>query len=104
MEKLKITTQFDPISDCVLFEGDCLDMLPSLPDNFIKLVVTSPPYNLGKAYETRLNMHDYVSQQRRVIEECVRVLNERGSICWQVGNYVDNSEIIPLAWISTDGY
>jgi len=49
-------------------------------------------------------MHDYVSQQRRVIEECVRVLNERGSICWQVGNYVDNSEIIPLAWISTDGY
>ena len=31
-----------------------------------------------------------------MIEECVRLLRPAGSICWQVGNYVDNGEIVPL--------
>ena len=30
------------------------------------------------------------------IDECVRILKEEGSICWEIGNYVDNGEIIPL--------
>ena len=93
---MKITSEFDRTADFVLFEGDCLGLLHKIPNGFVKLVVTSPPYNLGKPYESRLNLDDYLSQQRRVIEECVRVLNDHGSICWQVGNYVNNSEIIPL--------
>jgi len=96
MDKVKIAAEFDPTADFVLYEGNCLDLLPRIPDGFVKLVVTSPPYNLGKPYETRLDMDAYLSQQRRVIEECVRVLDDQGSICWQVGNYVDNGEIIPL--------
>lgn len=96
MDKVKITSKFDWTADFVLSEGDCLGLLPKVPDGLVKLVVTSPPYNLGKPYETRLDLDEYLAQQRRVIEECVRVLNNRGSICWQVGNYVDNSEIIPL--------
>lgn len=31
-----------------------------------------------------------------MIGECVRTLHDSGSICWQVGNYVNNGEIIPL--------
>jgi len=94
--RVRIASAFDHTADLVLFEGDCLDLLPQIPDGFVKLVVTSPPYNLGKSYESRLNMDEYLAQQRRAMEECVRVLDERGSICWQVGNYVDNGEIIPL--------
>jgi adenine-specific DNA-methyltransferase len=96
MGKVNLCSEFDPTADFVLYEGDCLDLLPRIPDGFVQLVVTSPPYNLGKPYESRLDMDEYLSQQRMVIEECVRVLNDRGSICWQVGNYVDNGEIIPL--------
>ncbi len=96
MSRVKIAPEFDQAADFVLFEGDCLDLLPQIPDGFVKLVVTSPPYNLGKPYESRLKMNEYLAQQREVIEECVRVLDERGSICWQVGNYVDDGEIIPL--------
>ena len=59
-------------------------------------MVTSPPYNLGKPYESRTSIDEYLADQTRVIEECVRVLHPRGSICWQVGNYVDDGEIIPL--------
>lgn len=93
---LKLAPRFDPSADLVLFEGDCLDLLSEMPDGLVKLVVTSPPYNVGKPYENRLDLSDYLAQQRRVIVECVRVLAETGSLCWQVGNYVDNGEIIPL--------
>jgi len=96
MKKIKVTSEFDQTADFILFEGDCLDLLSLMPDGFVKLVVTSPPYNLGKPYETRLDLDEYLDQQRRIIEECVRVLYERGSICWQVGNYVKNGEITPL--------
>jgi adenine-specific DNA-methyltransferase len=51
---------------------------------------------LGKEYESHLHLDDYISQQREVIAECVRVLADGGSICWQVGNYVDDGAIIPL--------
>lgn len=96
MDRLKIGKSFDPAADLIIFEGDCLDLLATIPDGLTKLVVTSPPYNLGKAYESRLDLDGYLSQQRRVIAECVRTLREDGSICWQVGNYVDDGEIVPL--------
>lgn len=95
-KRVRITPDFDEAADLVLFEGDCLDLLQKIPDGFFKLVATSPPYNLGKEYESRLSVDKYLAQQRRVIEECVRTLHPRGSICWQVGNFVDNGEIIPL--------
>jgi len=95
-DMLRITSDFDPTADFVLYPGDCLELLTTLSDGLVKLVVTSPPYNLGKEYESKLKIEEYLEWQRRVIEECVRVLHPRGSICWQVGNYVENGEIIPL--------
>lgn len=66
------------------------------PDGYFKLVVTSPPYNIGKSYETRSSLESYVKSQASVIAECVRLLEDRGSICWQVGNHVDGGEVFPL--------
>jgi adenine-specific DNA-methyltransferase len=93
---MKIFSEFNQTADCILFQGDCLELLQEIPDGFVDLVVTSPPYNLGKSYETRLDLDEYLMQQQTVIKECARVVSERGSICWQVGNYVNNGEIIPL--------
>ncbi len=75
---------------------DNLSFMERLPDGQMKLVVTSPPYNLGKDYEAKTSLDDYLETQERVISECVRVLHPQGSICWQVGNYVNNGEIVPL--------
>ena len=91
---MRLSSHFDVGAECVLYEGDCLTLLKEMPDDFVQLVVTSPPYNLGKPYESRLEIEDYLAQQRQVIEESVRVLKPQGSICWQVGNYVDEGEII----------
>ena len=93
---MRLSSNFDPSADCVLYTGDCLALLKDVPNAFVQLVVTSPPYNLGKSYENRLDIADYLAQQQQVIEESVRILKPQGSICWQVGNYVDNGEIIPL--------
>ncbi|MGD0723271.1 MAG: site-specific DNA-methyltransferase, partial [Roseiarcus sp.] len=62
----------------------------------MKLVVTSPPYNIGKSYERRTGLGAYLAEQAEVIAECVRLLHARGSICWQVGNHVQNGEVFPL--------
>lgn len=96
MGTISISDTFDPEADFMLYEGDTMDLLKSIPDEFVQLVVTSPPYNLGKSYETKMDLPDYLEQQKKVIQECFRVLSPEGSICWQVGNYVENGEIIPL--------
>ena len=75
---------------------DNLEFLSRLPSESVKLVVTSPPYNIGKKYEKRTPLEQYVASQMQVISECVRVLHPRGSICWQTGNHVDKGEVFPL--------
>jgi len=96
MSKIKITSAFNKSSDLILFKGDVRDLLLEIPDEFVSLVVTSPPYNIGKPYEKKVDLDIYLSEQEQIIKECVRVLKKDGSICWQVGNYVDGSSIIPL--------
>jgi adenine-specific DNA-methyltransferase len=80
----------------ILVCQDNLAFMRSLPDQSMKLIVTSPPYNIGKAYESRSSLDAYIQQQSAVIAECVRLLHPAGSICWQVGNHVDNGAIVPL--------
>ena len=75
---------------------DNLEFMRAIPDASIQLVVTSPPYNIGKRYERRRSLDDYLREQAEVISECVRVLKPRGSICWQVGNHVRDGEVVPL--------
>lgn len=94
--RIVIAPSYVPENDVTLFHGDCLDLLGSMPDAVAELIITSPPYNIGKEYEKRLGIETYVSQQTEVIRECARILNPRGSICWQVGNYVDRGAIVPL--------
>lgn len=75
---------------------DNLKFMAGLTSGTIKLIVTSPPYNLGKEYEARSSLDAYLRTQEQVVAECVRILHPQGSICWQVGNFVENGEIVPL--------
>jgi adenine-specific DNA-methyltransferase len=93
---IEIAESFHEEEHAVVFCGGCLDLLKDIPDKSMQLVVTSPPYNIGKEYEKKLKLEIYVEQQAAVIEECVRVLSDTGSICWQLGNYVNSGAIMPL--------
>lgn len=80
-----------------LWQGDALAFLRGLPNEpILDLVVTSPPYNIGKEYETRRGLDEYIKWQESIIDEIIPRLKRGGSLCWQVGNYVDDNQIFPL--------
>lgn len=81
------------------FRYECvnaLDFCTDLPSGSVKLIITSPPYNIGKAYETKTGIEEYIHNLEPMLAEFARVLSSDGSICWQTGNYVENGEIFPL--------
>lgn len=73
-----------------------MEFTAGLPQDSLKLVVTSPPYNVGKPYERKRAMGEYLEEQAQLIRELWRILREDGSVCWQVGNYVEDGEVYPL--------
>ena len=89
---LKLKVDRDTFIEC----RDNLAFMRPLPSESMQLIVTSPPYNIGKSYESRQSLGDYVQSQAQVISECVRLLAPRGSLCWQVGNHVQKGEVFPL--------
>lgn len=79
-----------------LMHGDCMELMKDIPDGSVDMVLASPPYNIGKAYESRQSISDYLAWHNLIISECARVLREGGSITWQVGNYVSDGAVYPI--------
>ena len=79
-----------------IINGDGLTVLKEIENGKFDLIITSPPYNVGKSYETKTSIEKYLESQEEIINELVRTLSFRGNLCWQVGNYVDKGEVFPL--------
>lgn len=94
--KHPISTSFSANKHIVVAEGDTLDTLKGLPDQSFKLAVSSPPYNIGKEYESQVELQHYLDWQAEILRELSRVVSNEGSIVWQVGNFVDGGEVFPL--------
>jgi adenine-specific DNA-methyltransferase len=93
----KISDRYTPHAAVTLYNGDRLELLRQIPSGHARLVITSPPYNIGKKYEQRIGLLEYLREQRDTLQECVRALADNGSLCWQVGNHLaTDSEIFPL--------
>lgn len=77
--------------------GDSLVVLDEVADETVRLVVSSPPYNIGKSYErTQLTAEEYNALHSSIAKKLVAKLVPGGSVCWQVGNHVRNGELFPL--------
>tara|TARA_B100000315_G_C14560931_1_gene580558 strand:- start:1008 stop:1895 length:888 start_codon:yes stop_codon:yes gene_type:complete len=104
--KIKINKKYNPDSDINIINGDCVEVLNQIDDKSLQLIITSPPYNIGKEYEQKLPLDEYIDKQRQVINLCSEKLKSTGSICWQVGNIIENtkneSEVFPLDIILYD--
>ncbi|MBI3099896.1 MAG: site-specific DNA-methyltransferase [Planctomycetes bacterium] len=92
----EISEAYNERARVILVHGDTLETLRGMPDATVNLIVSSPPYNIGKAYEARQELVTYLDGMKPVLAELWRVLSPRGSLCWQVGNFVDKSEVFPL--------
>ena len=66
-----VADSFDPSAEAVVLEGDCLDTLRRLPAEFAQLIITSPPYNLGKVYERAVKLDAYFRALSPIVDELV---------------------------------
>lgn len=87
-----------PDDNCHIIQGDVLNSLKDIPNKTIQLIITSPPYNIGKLYEkeNQLSLEQYLNWLEEVIIELSKKITATGSICWQVGNYIKDKEVFPL--------
>lgn len=94
---MEIKEKFNKKNKITVFNGDCIELLKNIPDNYCDLIITSPPYCMGKAYE---DIHDdidtFKQQQKIIFKDIYRILKKGGSLCWQIGYHVNNSEVFPL--------
>jgi modification methylase len=96
-----------------IYNEDCLVTMGKMPDNFIDLTITSPPYNLGVKHHTGNNVfnaydeyideipeNEYQLLQIKVLDEIYRVTKNGGSIMYNHKNRIrDGKQITPYEWI-----
>ena len=69
----------------LIYQLDCVDAMRHLPPEFVDLVVTSPPYNIGKEYESVTDVDRYVSWSAEWIAAAVRLLGSKSAFWLNVG-------------------
>jgi modification methylase len=85
----------NPIGELdVIHQASCEEM-KELPDCSVHLMVTSPPYNVGKEYDNNLTLDEYLAFLRGVWKETYRVLVPGGRACINIAN-VGRKPYIPL--------
>lgn len=96
MSKPKISEIVE--DDLRLIQADVSSALAAIPDDSVQLILTSPPYNLRKIYERdqAMSLEQYVDWLTPVVEQLCKKVTDRGSVCWQVGNFVRDGEVFPL--------
>ncbi|WP_244560039.1 DNA-methyltransferase [Ensifer aridi] len=96
--KKDIVTSAEEIGDARFLAADVLEGLQRLDPASCALVISSPPYNIGKPYERtdERTYDEYLAWQRQVIETMLPALTENASVCWQVGTYITGGELFPL--------
>lgn len=84
----------------VMFQGDCKSLLKALPAESVSLIVSSPPYFMGKEYDRSDRREDFEEELRGLAPLLTRALRVGGSLCWQTGMHVENGSIVPLDFLS----
>lgn len=98
----------------MLFEKDCLNLLPLIQDESIDTVFADPPFNLGKKYGARVDDSkldsEYLEWSKKWIDECVRVLKPGGTFFiynlpkWNIllGAYLSDLGLTLRHWIAVN--
>jgi adenine-specific DNA-methyltransferase len=82
--------------------GDSLEIIRQFESSSLDLIITSPPYNIGKEYEKVMDIEQYKQWMHEYIREFYRLIKDTGSVVFQVGNYIDKGKVYPLDCILFD--
>ena len=88
---------------CVQF-GDCRELIKTIPSESIDVVVTSPPYNIGKKYgkySDKVSLEEWENLINEITKEIYRVLKPNGSFFLNLSPipYGNDKEILPLPFV-----
>lgn len=98
--KKAVSSAIEDASQDVLLCGDAFKLASSLPDECVDLIFSSPPYCMGKSYETSSSVSDFIRCHELILPDLIRVVKPGGSICWQVGYHSDGKQITPLDFLA----
>lgn len=88
----------------LIYQGDCIELLTRLPNSLIPLIVTSPPYNIGKEYETCVPVETYLNWCESWIRELHRISASRGAFWLNLGytSIEARAKAIPIPYLLWD--
>ncbi len=75
---------------------DAFQFLKDLPEDSVDLIISSPPYFMGKEYDSSRDISKFIETHEKLLKHVVRVIRWGGGICWQIGHHVDKNVIVPL--------
>jgi hypothetical protein len=81
---------------------DAFKFLAKLKPASVDLIVSSPPYCMGKEYDTSTSLDDFIADHEKLAPLLVRILKDGGSLCWQVGHHVKNGVVVHSTRWSTE--
>ena len=84
-----------------LYNGDCLEVMDKLIQEGIKVdvIITSPPYNIGKEYEKKVSLSKYLEWQKQVFKKAYILLSDNGVVLLNVGAFINEyTNNIPLSF------
>ncbi|ENU1215711.1 TPA: site-specific DNA-methyltransferase [Pseudomonas aeruginosa] len=82
-----------------LLHGNSLDLINQYGDGHFSLIVTSPPYFIGKEYDTSRCTKEFLKLHEELLPKLLRTLKPGGSLCWQVGYHVADGALTPLDFL-----
>jgi adenine-specific DNA-methyltransferase len=88
----------------LIYQGDCLEAMKRIPDGLVELTVTSPPYNIGKEYESNLPLNEYLEWCRLWLEEIARISAAKAAFWLNLGyvEFPERAKAVPLPYLLWD--
>ncbi|MCC4604741.1 DNA-methyltransferase [Xanthomonas campestris] len=85
----------------LIYHRDCIEGLRALPADIVDLTVTSPPYNIGKEYETVREVDEYLDWCAEWLVEIYRVTSDKGALWLNLGylSVPDRAKAIPIPYL-----
>lgn len=89
---------------CILFKGNCLELMQKIDKSFINTIITSPPYNIGKEYEQKKSIDEYIAWSKEWMYYANKLLENEGNFLLNIGYLqVENKgRAVPLAYLLWD--
>lgn len=98
---LKLGSPFYQSDSGLIFNMDCVEGMSQLPEAIVDLTVTSPPYNIGKAYEKKRPLNDYINWCQTWIDQIYRLTQSNGTFWLNLGylSIPNKAKAIPITYL-----